>query len=282
MGEPDYAFPPFSFLCGVINWVFITPGLWIWLVASGRVVCSSPDTTERSAIKLPPWLKLHSPVSTMRSQVPQGNPFPATSFKVIQHLLQEKGFSCRAAWEMLGYLCQSFGKVIDDKFRSWRPSTGTHLQYVYQGKWVKFCDWCLSRDTSLFGVSVQQLSFNFATDLQTKGTTPSHFGVFIHVTKRFQRVLLSPWELGSLEWDVSLLLESFKRPPFEPLSCFKQETNFFQDCISLGFGHSNEDEMGKFHVHHILFTARRVRNRFLCPGSCGKNSEPQLQKRFGS
>lgn len=59
---------------------------------------------------------------------------------------------------------------------------------MYQGKWVKFCDWCLTRDTSLFGECVQQLSFNFATDLQTKGTTPSHFGVFIHVTKRFQTV----------------------------------------------------------------------------------------------
>ncbi|XP_068206329.1 uncharacterized protein [Palaemon carinicauda] len=138
--------------------------------------------------------------------------------EVIKRLLTREGFSTRAASQMTGCLRSS-------------------SRAIYQAKWLEFYKWCRKNDCKPIGASIPTIAdYLVHIRLDRNMSVPSIKGVRAALgqiawlkgidlggSRQLSLLIKSfeqscpPHSLKAPEWDVLLVLDSLKKPPFEPL-----------------------------------------------------------------
>ena len=215
-----YAFPPFALLGKVLSRVRQSRNCSMTgsspLGRQGLVRgCTAPaDTsTSRSASVG----RRHSP-APQRSTPPRRPCVETSRVATVKQLLRKSGFSRGAA---------------SDMSRCVRGSTSN----VYQSKWLAFCNWCRGRGVAPVNASVPLIVDFFRHLVGDKGlSVPAVRGYRASLNSVFAlkgRDLAASREVSMLfrsfskaarperlrppNWDVSLVLQSLTRAPYEPL-----------------------------------------------------------------
>ena len=190
-------------------------------------------------------------------QVPQRRPLAEPSRVVtLQRLLRKLGFSQGSAVEMSGCL---------------RTSTS----WLYQTKWMLFCGWCRGRGVAPVKAAVP-LIVDFLVHLRCDK------GLFVSAVKGYRSALNSvfalkgmdladsrpismlirsfsksvrPVELHPHAWDVTLVLQSLTRAPYEPLRT--SDERFFAQKMLFLLALASAKRIGELHtLSHCISHSR--------------------------
>ena len=216
-----YAFPPFALLGKVLSRVRQVSKLFDDSGSSslGRqgLVRGSTAPADASTSRSASVGRRHSP-APQRSPPPRRPRVETSRVATVKQLLRKSGFSRGAASNMS---------------RCVRESTSN----VYQSKWLTFCNWCCGRGVAPVNASVPLIVDFFRHLVRDKGlSVPAVRGYRASLNSVFAlkgRDLAASREVSMLfrsfsksarperlrppNWDVSLVLQSLTRAPYEPL-----------------------------------------------------------------
>ena len=159
----------------------------------------------------------HSP-APQRSPPPRRPRVETSCVATVKQLLRKSGFSRGAASDMSRCVCESTSNV-------------------YQSKWLAFCNWCRGRGVASVNASVPLIVDFFRHLVRDKGLSVpavrgyraslnSVFALKGHDLAASREVSMlfrsfskaaRPERLRPPNWDVSLVLQSLTRAPYEPL-----------------------------------------------------------------
>ena len=278
-----YAFPPFALLGKVLSRVRQSRNCSMTLGRQGLVrgsTATADASTSRSAS-----------VGRRRSPAPQRSPPPrrprveTSRVATVKQLLRKSGFSRGAA---------------SDMSRCVRESTSN----VYQSKWLAFCNWCRGRGVAPVSVSVPLIVDFFRHLVRDKGlSVPAVRGYRASLNSVFAlkgRDLAASREVSMLfrsfsktarperlrppNWDISLVLQSLTRAPYEPLR--SADERFLAQKTLVLIALASAKRIGELHALSYRVSHSRAWGEVsfvFVPGFVAKTQDPSSQDpRFDS
>ena len=282
-----YAFPPFALLGKVLSRVRQSRNCSMTGSSSlGRqgLVRGSTATADASTSR-------SASVGRRRSPAPQRSPPPrrprveTSRVATVKQLLRKSGFSRGAA---------------SDMSRCVRESTSN----VYQSKWLAFCNWCRGRGVAPVSASVPLIVDFFRHLVRDKGlSVPAVRGYRASLNSVFAlkgRDLAASREVSMLfrsfsktarperlrppNWDISLVLQSLTRAPYEPLRSADERFLAQKTLVLLAL--ASAKRIGELHAlsYHVSHSRAWGEVSFVfVPGFVAKTQDPSSQDpRFDS
>ena len=230
-------------------------------------------------------------VGRRRSPAPQRSPPPrrprveTSRVATVKQLLRKSGFSRGAA---------------SDMSRCVRESTSN----VYQSKWLAFCNWCRGRGVAPVSASVPLIVDFFRHLVRDKGlSVPAVRGYRASLNSVFAlkgRDLAASREVSMLfhsfsktarperlrppNWDISLVLQSLTRAPYEPLRSADERFLAQKTLVLLAL--ASAKRIGELHALSYRVSHSRAWGEVsfvFVPGFVAKTQDPSSQDpRFDS
>ena len=281
-----YAFPPFALLGKVLSRVRQSRNCSMTLVSLGRqgLVRGSTAPADASTSRSASVGRRRSP-APQRSTPPKRPRVETSHVATVKQLLRKSGFSRGAA---------------SDMSRCVRESTSN----VYQSKWLAFCNWCRGRGVAPVSASVPLIVDFFRHLVRDKGlSVPAVRGYRASLNSVFAlkgRDLAASREVSMLfrsfsktarpewlrppNWDVSLVLQSLTRAPYEPLR--SADERFLAQKTLVLIALASAKRIGELHALSYRVSHSRAWGEVsfvFVPGFVAKTQDPSSQDpRFDS
>ena len=282
-----YAFPPFALLGKVLSLVRQSRNCSMTGSSSlGRqgLVRGSTAPADASTSRSASVGRRRSP-APQRSTPPRRPRVETSRVATVKQLLRKSGFSRGAA---------------SDMSRCVRESTSN----VYQSKWLAFCNWCRGRGVAPVSASVPLIVDFFRHLVRDKGlSVPAVRGYRASLSSVFAlngRDLASSREVSMLfrsfsktarperlrppNWDVSLVLQSLTRAPYEPLR--SADERFLAQKTLVLIALASAKRIGELHALSYRVSHSRAWGEVsfvFVPGFVAKTQDPSSQDpRFDS
>ena len=282
-----YAFPPFALLGKVLSRVRQFRNCSMTGSSSlGRqgLVRGSTAPADASTSRSASVGRRRSP-APQRSTPPRRPRVETSRVATVKQLLRKSGFSRGAA---------------SDMSRCVRESTSN----VYQSKWLAFCNWCRGRGVAPVSTSVPLIVDFFRHLVRDKGlSVPAVRGYRASLNSVFAlkgRDLAASREVSMLfrsfsktarperlrppNWDVSLVLQSLTRAPYEPLR--SADERFLAQKTLVLIALASAKRIGELHAlsYHVSHSRAWGEVSFVfVPGFVAKTQDPSSQDpRFDS
>ena len=254
-------------------------------IVAKRNLVSRPSGSSRSNSSRSTSVARHLNSTSFRSSSHKCSSPPPSRLEVVVSLLRKEGFSRETAEVMSRTVRSSSAKL-------------------YQGKWTVFCNWCSERDINPVKASLPNIA-DFLLYLRTekelslsavkgyrsalnhifslKGLNLAASPALSMLFKSFSKSC-PPKEVCPPAWDVSLVLRSLSKPPYEPLEKASIRDLTLKTVFLLAL--ASAKRVGELHAlsFRVSHTAgwKSISFSFL-PDFVAKNQDPsKYDERFSS